>query len=173
MNLARKRFEEEPSTPEQRRMIGYLRKILCIGADTYYEMIWNSYGVESSKDLNMNQAARLLTELKAKAIALGKWQPRSKYAFKKTKYNDLQDRDKYAPTPKQLRMIDAMWTDVSRQTNDIKRADAFNKFLQRITGKPGVRFLVKSDIQKVVKALEKMKESTPHPNPLPQDEGMD
>ena len=158
MNVARKRFEEEPSTPEQRRMIGYLRKILCIRADIYYEKLWNEYRVESSKDLNKNQADILIAGFKRQAIALGKWQPRSKYAFKKTKFEDLSNRDRYAPTPKQLRMIDAMWTDVSRQTNDIKRADAFNKFLWRITGKSGIRFLVKSDIQKVVKALEKMKE---------------
>lgn len=158
MNLARQRFEDEPSTPEQRRLIGYLRKILCIGADVYYEMLWNTYGVESSKDLNKNQADRIIAQLKNKAIGLGKWQPRSKYAFKKTKFDNLKDRDINSPTSKQLRMIDAMWTDVSRQTNDIKRANAFNKFLQRITGKSGIRFLVKSDIQKVVKALKNMKE---------------
>ena len=59
-------------------------------------------------------------------------------------------------TPKQLRMIEALWFKVSRQTNDTDRKNALNSFIQRIIGVQNIRFLKKTDINKLKKAMENM-----------------
>ena len=153
-----KRYDYEFSTPQQRKMIGLLRKQICLSSDIFYEILFNTYGVESSRDLTVNQANCLITEMKNKAISLGKWEIRKKSPFSKNKFSEFEERAENMATPAQLRMIDAMWSEVSYVKNDIVRAKVLNSFIKRITGKNGLRMLTKQDIQKIKKAIDTMKE---------------
>jgi len=74
----------------------------------------------------------------------------------KNKFEDLGYRDGMA-TPKQIRMMEAMWMDVSTMPNYTARERALNGFLKRIVGVENLRFVEDWMVQKVVKALEHMK----------------
>lgn len=59
-------------------------------------------------------------------------------------------------TPAQLRKIDIMWRNVSRQKNDIDRQNALQVMIKKITGKDNIRFLTPVDVRKVIKTFENM-----------------
>lgn len=144
------------STPKQRQKIGFLRKLIGLNEDLYREMLAD-YGAASSKDLSIKSAAELLNRLKINAIKLGLYKPRLNHTFKKLKYENLGIREDMA-TPKQLRMVESMWFDVSVKEDETHRQAALNRFIKRITGKQRLIFLTPEDIRKVVNALKKMKE---------------
>ena len=141
------------STPKQRQDIGYLRKLLKLDDELYYEMLQNSYGVSSSKDLNQTQAREFLNKLRDMGRDMGIFKSTRIYSFQKYNYNDLNGRADDMATPKQLRMIEALWLKVSRQTSDTDRKSALNSFIQRIIGVQNIKFLKKTDINKLKKAL--------------------
>lgn len=74
------------------------------------------------------------------------------------RYEDLRNREGMA-SPKQLRMIEAMWKDVSRAKTDEERLKALRAFLLNRFGVSDLRFLESSQVRKVVEALRKMKEA--------------
>lgn len=136
------------STSKQRQMIGFLRKSLNLEEETYREILTSTFAVNSSKDLSEKQAEILILQLRKTAEKIGIVKPR--------KYSDL-DRTGNMASPKQLRMIEAMWFDVSYQTSVTKRKRAFEHFILRITGKQKLQFLTVIDVRKIVKALQSMK----------------
>lgn len=144
------------STSKQRQTIGYLRKLLCISDDVYHEILW-TWGVDSSKELTIAQAETLLNQLKKQAIETGKYQPKAQYKGQKWKYNNYSDREDSMASPAQLRMIEALWFEVSNQTNDEARESALNKFCEKITGKARLVFITKIEVRKLIKALNTMK----------------
>ena len=100
---------------------------------------------ESCKQLNYDQAEVLLN----KFVELGFKQKRS---GKPLKYEDLANRDYKFASPKQLRMLEAMWMDNAREKNE----SAFTKFINRISGKNHISFILKTDVQKIKKAIENL-----------------
>lgn len=60
------------STPVQIKLIHTLKGALCLDDATYRDIL-AGYGVASSKALSSLQAARLIHDLEAKAIAAGVW----------------------------------------------------------------------------------------------------
>lgn len=143
------------STPRQRQQIGYMRKLLGLDDDTYRDMLNNTYGVHSSKELTKEQASEYLDRLRDIGKETGVFKPKLKYSFNKYKYNNLGD-DPYRATPAQLRKVEAMWYGISRQTTDEARAEALNKMIKKITGKQRMQFLTKTDVSKVIKAFRNM-----------------
>jgi len=113
----------------------------------------------SCKDLSEAEAERLIRKMELAAAAKGVWKrygdsPDSTAA---RKYDDLGNRPGMA-TPKQLRMIEAMWADVSKyKRNAEARESALRYFLHHIVGVDNLRFLESWHVQKVVRALERMK----------------
>lgn len=144
------------STPKQRQLIGYLRKLLCLSEDVYHDILW-TWGVDSSKELTAAQAETLLNQLKQQAIGCGKYSPKAKYKTQKWKYNNYSDRDAEMVTPAQMRMIEGLWFEVSYQTNDRDRETALNKLCERITGKARLVFITKNEASKMIKAINSMK----------------
>lgn len=142
------------STKEQRKTIGYMRKLLGLDEDTYREML-SSYGVVSSKKLTHSDAKQLVNKLRDNAKEAGVFKPVKSYAFQKYKYNNHESRKGMA-TPLQLRKIEAMWFKVSNANDDAEREKALNKFCERITGKCRLMFVTQKDISKLIKALETM-----------------
>lgn len=144
------------STGYQRQKIGYLRKLLGLDDDTYYEML-SGYGVKSSKDLSFQQAREFLNRLRDNGKQAGVFKPKIQYAFQQYKHNNLDNRDPLMATPAQLRKIEAMWFRVSTQTTDTARYAALEKFCYRVVGKEKLQFLTKEDIAKLVTALNAMR----------------
>ena len=138
------------STPRQRQMIGYLRKLLKISNDTYYEIIFNGWGVDSSKDLSYNAAESLIIQFKKQATDAGLYNPKKSYF---DRYKSLEGRTGMA-TPAQLRKINVLWKFVSKQPTDELKEQALNTFIKRITGKERLVFLTQKDVSKVIKAIE-------------------
>jgi hypothetical protein len=101
--------------------------------------------VNSSKELNYEQAEVLLSRLKE----IG-WKPKSK--GKPVKYEEYANRDYKYASPKQLRMLEAMWMELAREKTEF----AFNKFVLRITHKSHISFILKTDVQKLKKAIENL-----------------
>lgn len=139
------------STPKQRQMIGFFRKILKFDEDTYRDIL-SLYGADSSKQLSYSKANDLIDYLKNKAVGLGL------YEVKPNNYNKYQPlgyRRGWA-TPKQLKKVEMMWKNVSFKETEEEKGKALNRFIFRITGKNRVNFLTHLDIQKLIKALEEM-----------------
>lgn len=122
--------------------------------DEDYRAFLSGWNVSSSKQLNGVQAKEVIRSLEAMGEKKGVWQsPRS---GSKKKYDDLGDRPGMA-APKQLRMIEAMWADVSRQPNSASRALALRSFLKRIVGIEEITWLEPIHVRKITRALMAMK----------------
>lgn len=142
------------STPKQRQDLGYMRKLLGLDDDTYYEMMFNRYGVRSSKELTTTQITEFINALRDDAVQTGVFKPKA--SFNKYKYNNLSNRDRKMATPKQLRKIEAMWLDRTKAKTNEEKAKALKNFIKRITGKEGITFLTAVDVRKIINALENM-----------------
>jgi len=140
------------STPKQRQQLGYMRKLLGIDEDTYREIL-SGYGVDSSKDLSKKQIDELINNLRDKAKETGVFKP--KKSFIKYKYNNLAGRKNMA-SPAQLRKIEAMWHNISRQKTPTDRAKALKIMIKKITGKDSINFLTSVDVRKIIKTFENM-----------------
>lgn len=116
-----------------------------------YGAALESFGVSTSKDLSYEQAAYLIKRLEA--LLPKELRPRpttKKYDELGIRYNErLQEH--YA-TPKQLRMLNAMWMTSPRVVN--KTDEAFEKFVKRISGKDKLEWVMMSDVQKIKKGIE-------------------
>lgn len=122
----------------------------------------------SCKDLTEHEAERLIRKMELAAMNKGVWQEYSPSPNPLPsegegkgegvkKYDELGDRPGMA-SPKQLRMVEAMWADVSKYKSDKEaRERALRYFLHHITGVDRLEFLESWHVQKVIKALEKMK----------------
>ena len=140
------------STPKQRQLIGYFRKILKIDDDVYQEIL-NSFYVKSSKELSYTEAGELINNLKHNAMELNLYNPKLK--TNNLKFENMGARQGFA-TPKQLRMIDTLWKQVSNKETNQEKEKALNIFIERITGKKRLNFLTQKDVSKVIKAIKAM-----------------
>lgn len=101
---------------------------------------------QSCKDLSEAQAEVLLNRFKS----LG-WQEKRKN--KVLEYEELWKRDPKFANPKQLRMIKGLWKSKSREKTD----RALNSFIYRIAERSDITMILKTDVQKIVKAIRSLK----------------
>jgi len=134
-------------TPAQIKRIHTVKNALGL-TDMQYRLALEQYHVFSSKQLTEAQAGQFVSELENVAVSRGKW------VRPWRKYQHLGGRKDMA-TPKQLRMIEAMWADVSRAGTAADRAAALKKFLLRfeIAAIEDIRWY---DVRKIVAALKAM-----------------
>lgn len=142
------------STAKQRQKIGFFRNLLHLDSDVYLEIL-SSFGVTTSKNLSEDEAEKVIKQLKRNAISAGVYKPKNDYRFIKGRYEYLAGRPGMA-SPKQLRMIEAMWFEVSFKDNDKNRKQALYKFIYKITGKQRMEFLTPVDVRKIVAAIKNM-----------------
>lgn len=143
------------STAKQRQDIGYMRKLLGLEDEVYYDMVYQYNGAKSSKDLSAAEATDLLNRLRDNGKSAGVFKPKAETRFKQYKYNNLGQRPGYA-SPAQLRKIEAMWACVTRAETQEARKKALNVFIKRITGKDNILFIESRDAAKLIKALSTM-----------------
>jgi len=126
--------------------------------DEQYRLRLSNWWVRTSKDLTYQEANEFIAELEDEAVAKGVWIKRSEFKIQSsTRFNELAGRKGMA-SPKELRMIEAIWKDVSYTHDVTKRQSALRKFLFRIAGVQDLRFLTSRDAKKVIHALKNMKD---------------
>ena len=128
-----------------------------------YRTMLASYGVESSKELSYWRGVELIRKMesliqqKVNRLEDGSTQESNTLS---RKYEELgvrwdEVRGEYMATPKQLRMIEAMW--MTHPLVDQKNEEALRKFVKKITGADKLEWLYMSDIRKVVNAIKSLK----------------
>ncbi len=145
------------ATRWQVKMIHTLKSKLGI-SEGDYRVVLEKYGVKSSKALSYGKANHLIDRLAEEGEKMGVWKRKYPNRRRRQKYNDLAGREDMA-TPAQLRMVEAAWADVSRMRNAEARQRALLKFCKRITKKAKMEWLNHRDIEKLMAAINAMKES--------------
>ena len=115
----------------------------------------------SSKEFTEKQANVFLHLLKTK---LG-WQEKKKNKI--LKYEELNKRDPKFASPAQLRKIEALWQIHSRE----KTEAALNHFLSRILKVDLITSVLKKDVNRLLKAIESLKQEPLANNIIPAQEG--
>jgi phage gp16-like protein len=116
----------------------------------YRDMLYDLYGKRSSKQLTKLQQNELCDLLQKRANAKNG-----------RKWSEPKRRNPMMATPKQLRALEAMWAGVSRAETAEARERALQKFCKRIAGIDHPKWLKKTDIRKMFRALEEMGAATP------------
>jgi phage gp16-like protein len=119
--------------------------------ETYRHMLHSRYGVTSCKDLSWRQAEELLEHLNGKPSSSANSHTRARGL----KYTDMDSRPGFA-SGAQCRLIDAMWSQVTRAEGEEDAEKALNSFCNRILGVAGLRMVKGWQVEKLVKALEGM-----------------
>lgn len=143
----------QPITNQQLKKIHALVSNLRLKDEWYRDTLYGYYKVESSKELTFAQACEYVKILEDMAVKAGVWKRPVQ------KYDHLENRPGMA-TPKQLRMISAMWKEVSYHKDPKKRAAALRTLLEN--PKLGINisdlaFLKKADVKQVIAIIKSMK----------------
>lgn len=148
-----KTFAKGSIGPRQIKAIHTAIGKLGMDDDTYRDTLRERYGVESCKGLTWRQAEELLDALNS--ANSGQRTGNRARPSRSLPFTDMDGRPGFA-SGAQCRLVAAMWAQVSRATNDETRAAALDSFCRRILGVAGLRMVKGYQIEKLVKALEKM-----------------
>lgn len=138
------------ATTNQIKRIHSLKSRLKLD-DITYRCILSQWSVQSSKELSYEQARELLAHLEKQAVSAGVWKPKPK------KYDDLLGREEHMAPPSKLRLIEALWAQVSWCAWGDARDDALQKMCKRITGKNWLSAISDKEANKLIKAIKSMK----------------
>ena len=117
-----------------------------------YRALLAGYGVGSCKELDLKQAAELISFLQKVAgqdQGQGPGRPPKRYA-------DLGRRSADWATPKQLRMLEAMWMEVTVQKSRGTALAAYHAFLLHKFGVTSPEMIAREDVSRVRQALAAM-----------------
>lgn len=145
---------------EQIKIIHIAKSQLHI-SDENYRQILAGFNVQSSKQLTYREAEKLILKLKElgfkdvkkPSLLRGKSKHRG---WGQDKYEYLSGREPGFATPKQLRMLESMWRDVSRSKTD----ESFNSFIKRMTGIDSIEWIGQKHVTILISALQGMKQKT-------------
>ena len=164
MNTAKKQptgWVKGRIAPSQIKAIHTAIHKLGMDDETYRDMLHSRYGVTSCKDLTWRQAEELLTSLNGTAPSHTSPASHKSHALK---YTDMDGRPGFA-SGSQLRLVDAMFNQVTRAQGEEAIEKALNSFCNRIAHVAGIRMVKGWQVEKIVRALEAMgaqkKEVTP------------
>ena len=137
-------------TSAQIKKIHTLKSVLRLDDEFYVEMLM-SFGVQSCKKLTKTEANIFAETLEEKAIQSNKWEKRN------LKYSTLNLRDDKMATSAQLRMIEAIWREISYIDSDEFAKQSLRKFLQNKFKISDIKFLTKKVAVKVIRAILEIK----------------
>lgn len=141
--------------PSQIKAIHTIVKKFGLDDEAYRHLLHSRYKVTSCKDLTWRQAEELLDHLNPPASRRS-LPPLNKGGLRGVmKYQDMDHRPGFA-TGGQLRLIDAMFNQVTRAEGDEAREKALNSFVSRIAKVAGIRMLKSWQVEMIVKALTAM-----------------
>lgn len=138
-------------SPRQIKAVHAIKGKLGMDDDTYRDILQSRFGVDSCKALTWQQAEELLGTLDGG----GPSRPARRANRPGKKYADMDGRPGFA-SGAQLRLIDAMFHQVTRAEGEEAIDKALNSFVNRIAHVAGIRMLKGWQVEKVIKALEGM-----------------
>lgn len=153
MNTAKKPFVKGQISPSQIKAIHAAKGKLGMDDETYRDMLHSRFSATSCKDLTWRQAEELLDTLNGPGSPSFRGKGGGRGVV--LKFTDLDGRPGFA-TGAQCRLIAAMWGQVSRAEEGEAQEKALNSFCYRITGVAGLRMVKGWQVEKIIKALEKM-----------------
>lgn len=124
----------------------------------YRDMLEARAGVRSSLNLTYTKARDLIEGLEREATDLGVWkQHRWTAESGRLKYEDLGHRPGMA-SPAQLRMIEAIWKEVSYQATDEEKERAFRRFLNSHYHVVAIEWIEDWQAKKIIRTLNAMRD---------------
>jgi len=156
--------------PSQIKAIHATVHKLGLDDDAYRNILETRYGVDSCKRLTWRQAEELLAGLNGNNSPqppltsrggagnpppLDKGGLRGVKGYRPLKYQDMDHRPGFA-SGAQLRLVDAMWHQVTRAEGDEAQEKALDSFCRKIAGVAGLRMVKAWQVEKIVKAMEAM-----------------
>lgn len=134
------------------KRIKTLQRAAQLGDDDYRALL-SGYGVESCKDLELKQAAEVISFLQKLAgqdQGQGPARPPKRYA-------DLGRRGAEWATAKQLRMLEAMWMDVTVQKSREVALVAYHSFLLHRWNVSSPEMIARDQVSGIRQALASMR----------------
>jgi len=135
----------------QIRKIHTLTSVLGISDDLYREILEVNFKVNSCKELTGSEAASLIAYMEEKAKNAGLWKD-----FKEENIS-FSNRENMA-TQAQINKIKFLWKEVAYKKNRKFLKTSLRKFLERQFKISDVRFIKKSMVSKIIKAIQCVKQ---------------
>ncbi|ACF12751.1 conserved hypothetical protein [Chloroherpeton thalassium ATCC 35110] len=151
----------DAATTSQIKQIHILKKNLAISEENYRAFL-SGFGVRSSKDLSYRGAGEVIRMLSAEQAKCSPNSPQNRdklaasYGFGRQKYDELGKRPGMA-SPKQLRMIEAIWKEVSVFQSAKRRKAALSNFLHQRFNRISPLQIEAELVQRIFKTLQEMK----------------
>ena len=137
-------------TGAQIRKLHSLKSALGLQEDEYRAAL-QRFDVVSCKDLSGRQAGILLDEWESRAAETGVWKLRAV-----TSLRHAGKRPEKGASGRQLRMVEAMWAQVSRAESFDEQRSGLQKFVKRIVKRDKLEWCTHKDIGALVKTLQAM-----------------
>lgn len=144
-----------PITNAQKKIIHTIVHAIGMPDEDYRHLLKKWFNVDTCLKLNYREAEIFIQRLKYIAERMGKWQPMEQ---RRKKFDEYGDREGFA-SPKQLRMIDAMWKEVSYQNDDASKERSLAKLLLNLFQVSHLRFLEDWQARKLIRILQQMKDN--------------
>lgn len=151
------------STKEQRKNIKIRQKKLGL-SDMEYRDFLSGWGVKSCTEMSCEQASAAIAALDKLMVShrinnksAVFWSSAPKNL--KTRYDDLFLRDARFATPGQLRYLESLWVQVTRQQTWIKAMKAFRDFLQKKFHIGDILWIKREEVGKIAKVLRFMRDN--------------
>jgi hypothetical protein len=146
-------------SPSQIKAIHTVIHKFGLDDEAYRHMLYSRYKVTSCKELSWRQAEELLELLNGGSTPLTRRRSeppgRRSVSGVELKYTDMDGRQGFA-SGAQLRLIDALFHQVTRAEGEEMIEKALNSFVHRIVGVVGLRMIKGWQVEKIIKALQAM-----------------
>ena len=142
--------ENKTIQPGQVKRIHVLLNLIGVSDQDYRARLDEEFGVRTCKKLTRAEAGRFIRSMEAIAKGMGIDTGRRR------RRREWKRRPGMA-TPAQLRKIEAMWADVSRQKTPGEKRKALGAFLEKRFGVSDLAFVTHEMPGKIIHTLEVMK----------------
>ena len=132
------------------RRIKTLQRLSGISEENYRDLLWG-YEVESCTELTITAGHGVAKVLQEMVDRIPEHQQ-----FRQP-YRDLKGRSALMATARQLRMLEAMWMDVTRQTSRREALAAYGAWLDKRFSIRSVEWIERDHVGRVKFALEQMR----------------
>lgn len=118
--------------------------------DEDYRALLGGYGVASCKDLSIVDARRVIGFLQGIVDRIPEKRPLPK------RYADIGGRRVEMASARQLRMLEGMWSQVTRQSSAARARSAYSAWLLKRFGIGSAEWIEAVDVGKIKRAFEAM-----------------
>jgi len=138
------------TTPYTRSIHALVNRV-GMSDDQYRDMLKDKFGAASSKDLTGLQCRTLCADLLSMC-------PKTSAPAKATKrYEDLSARGDGFASPRQIRMLEAAFVEISYMHTLPEKQAAFQKFLKNRFSIPSIEWISPTQVGPILKAIQSIK----------------